>query len=58
MESDIKISECYLPLGEIGMEIENYAGAVGDFLECQVLQKKHFEAGFEILTKTLQNGSI
>jgi nuclear autoantigenic sperm protein len=25
------------------MEIEQYAGAIGDFLECQVLQKKHFD---------------
>ena len=35
MERDVKISECYLRLGEIAMEIENYSGAVGDFLECQ-----------------------
>lgn len=42
-ERDVKISECYLRLGEVGMEIENYSGAVGDFLECQVLQKKHFD---------------
>ena len=39
----MKISECYLRLGEVGLEIENYSGAVGDFLECQVLQKKHFD---------------
>ena len=43
MERDIKISECYLRLGEIGLENENYTGAIGDLLECQVLQKQHFE---------------
>jgi len=43
MERDIKISECYLRLGEVSLEIESYANAVGDFLECQALQKKHFE---------------
>ncbi|CAG5095498.1 Oidioi.mRNA.OKI2018_I69.XSR.g14213.t2.cds [Oikopleura dioica] len=43
MERDIKISECYLRLGEVSLEIENYANAVGDFLECQALQKKHFD---------------
>ena len=36
MERDIKISECYLRLGEVSLEIESYANAVGDFLECQV----------------------
>jgi len=43
MERDIKISECYLRLGEVSLEIESYANAVGDFLECQALQKKHFD---------------
>ena len=43
MERDIKISECYLRLGEIGLENENYTGAIGDLLECQVLQKQHFD---------------
>jgi len=43
MERDTKISECYLRLGEVSLEIESYANAVGDFLECQALQKKHFE---------------
>ena len=43
MERDIKISECYLRLGEIGLENENYTGAIGDLLECQVLQKRHFD---------------
>ena len=42
MERDIKISECYLHLGEIGLENKNYTGAIGDLLECQVLQKQHF----------------
>ena len=42
MERDIKISECYLRLGEIGLENENYTGAIGDLLECQILQKQHF----------------
>ena len=36
MERDTKISECYLRLGEVSLEIESYANAVGDFLECQV----------------------
>ena len=42
MERDVKISECYLRLGEIGTENENYTGAIGDLLECQVLQKARF----------------
>jgi len=34
------------------MEIENYTGAVGDFLECQVLQKKHFDDLDRRITET------
>ena len=40
MERDIKISECYLHLGEIGLDNKNYTGAIGDLLECQVVISK------------------
>ena len=30
-------------LGEIGLENEQYSSAVGDLLECQILQKARFE---------------
>ena len=43
MERDIKISECYFRLGEIGLENENYTGAIGDLLECQVLLSKYYD---------------
>jgi len=43
LERGVKISECYLRLGEIGLENESYTGAIGDLLECKSLQKQHFE---------------
>ena len=51
-ERDIKISECYLRLGEIGLENEQYSSAVGDLLECQMLQKARFAANDRRIAET------
>lgn len=34
------VAQCHLKLGELGLEVENYSQAIGDFLECLVLQKE------------------
>ena len=38
-ENTLMIAQCYLKLGELGLEIENYSQSVGDFLECLSLYK-------------------
>nr|Q02508.1 RecName: Full=Protein HGV2 [Halocynthia roretzi]BAA02741.1 Hgv2 [Halocynthia roretzi] len=33
------VAQCHLKLGELGLEVENHPQAIGDFLECLVIQK-------------------
>nr|CAB3264204.1 protein HGV2-like [Phallusia mammillata] len=39
-ENSLHVAQCHLKLGELGLEIENYSQAIGDFLECLVLHKE------------------
>ena len=39
-------------MGEIGLENEQYSSAVGDLLECQMLQKARFDANDRRIAET------
>ena len=51
-EKKLKTAECYLHLGEVGLETEQYEQAVGDFTECLKIQKEHLEPENRVLAET------
>merc|ERR1711881_273839 len=40
VSNKLMLANCHLKLGELGLEVENYAQAIGDFLECLVIRKE------------------
>ena len=38
----VMVAQCHLKLGELGLEIENYPQAVGDFQECLAIHQVSF----------------
>ncbi|XP_077973101.1 protein HGV2-like isoform X1 [Styela clava] len=53
--NSLMIAQCHLKLGELGLEVENYPQAIGDFLECLVAQKEHLPETDRKLAETHYN---
>ncbi|XP_077981049.1 protein HGV2-like isoform X2 [Glandiceps talaboti] len=51
-EGDLRVAQCYLKLGEVGLETENYAQSAKDFQECLNLQKIHLEPENRLLAES------
>lgn len=54
-EMKIKQAQANLALGEIGMELEHYPEAIGDFMECLRLQEKVLDPDNRSLAETFYN---
>lgn len=54
-DTSLMIAQCHLKLGELGLEVENYPQAIGDFLECLVMQKEHLPETDRKLAETHYN---
>ncbi|KAJ8040387.1 Protein HGV2 [Holothuria leucospilota] len=42
-ESKLKVAQVHFKLGELGLETENYAQSLEDFVKCLEIQKEHLE---------------
>lgn len=51
-QNKLMIANCHLKLGELGLEVENYAQAIGDFLECLVIRKELLDSFDRSLAET------
>ncbi|XP_033127450.1 protein HGV2-like isoform X2 [Anneissia japonica] len=54
-EAQLKVAQVHLTLGELGMETENYAQSIDDFLKCLAIRVKHLEADSRLLAETHYN---
>lgn len=54
-EMKMKQAEANLALGEIGMELEHYPEAIGDFMECLRLQEQILQPDDRLLAETFYN---
>jgi len=51
-QNKLMIANCHLKLGELGLEVENYAQSIGDFLECLVIRKELLDSYDRSLAET------
>ncbi|XP_065069501.1 protein HGV2-like [Rhopilema esculentum] len=54
-EHKLKQAEANLLLGEIGMELEHYPEAIGDFMECLRIQERFLDSNDRRLAETFYN---
>ncbi|XP_070564069.1 histone-binding protein N1/N2-like isoform X3 [Ptychodera flava] len=51
-ENELRVAQCYLKLGEVALETENYSRSVEDFQACLDLQLKHLESENRLLAES------